>query len=129
MNSIIEVVVTDRFHCISSVSAFYTALVIASPTPSCVDNSDLIDSGNYDPDGDGGVESFPIQCDGDHLVVHHNNEDRTQVDGFGPSVSLYLVRVICRWLKKRPARSSDRVGVILFSSEIAGTKFPEGATK
>ena len=61
-----------------------TTLALA---PSCVDGNDVTASGDYDPDGDDGVAPFPVECDGDSVVVHHNREGRTNVNGYVARVS------------------------------------------
>ena len=64
------------------VSAFHLLLsIVYASTTSCVDSNDLTASGSYDPDGDGGVESFPIECEEEYIVVHHLHESRTFVNG------------------------------------------------
>ena len=72
------------------VSAFHLLLSIAyASTTSCVDSNDLTASGSYDPDGDGGVESFPIECEEEYIVVHHLHETRTYVNGPHGPVRVY----------------------------------------
>ena len=72
------------------VSAFYLLLsIVCASTTSCVYRNDLNASGGYDPDGAGGVGSFPIECEGEYLVVHHLHEDRTLVNDYADHVCVY----------------------------------------
>ena len=78
----------------SCVSAFYTLHSIACYSyyyepidRSCVDSSDWYGTDDYDPDGDGGVAPFSIECNGDYLVFSRVNQGRTRVDGYAPNVS------------------------------------------
>ena len=52
----------------------------------CVDSTRLDSNGYYDPDGGGNMTSFPVECDGPEVVIHHNHESRTDANGFGPLV-------------------------------------------
>ena len=64
---------------------------------SCVDSSDWYGTGGYDPDGDGGVGPFSIECDGDYLVFHHSQEALKRVHGYAPNVSAHaplLTRIV-----------------------------------
>ena len=73
------------------VSAFHLLLsIVCASTTSCVDSNDLTTSGSYDPDGDGGVESFPIKCEEEYIVIHHLQEDRTLVNGSRGAVCINL---------------------------------------
>ena len=62
----------------------YLFTIARSLTPSCVDSNDVNISGNYDPDGDGGLTSFPVECEGNDVVLHHNREAHTEVDDYDP---------------------------------------------
>ena len=75
------------------VSAFYFCFAVAHATiPSCVHRNIVDPSGDYDPDGGGGLQPFPVQC----VVVHHNQEDDTAVDDNSPKrVSLSTYHLCC----------------------------------
>ena len=51
-----------------------------------MDNIRLDSSGYYDPDGSENMTSFPVECDGAEVVIHHNHESRTAANGYRPLV-------------------------------------------
>ena len=87
-----KVPIEQCFKLLLFVSAFHAILSIAYARfmdRSCVDSSDWYGTGGYDPDGDGGVGPFSIECDGDYLVFHHSQEALKRVHGYAPNVSAH----------------------------------------